>query len=160
MPGSRSSPHKAIKFDTATFEPSLHAQATGLKKFTLNGPARRLLDHDRARPGSPAADEIADLDLHYVAPAQLAIYRQVKHCAVTRLLFAVESKSDRPYLLRLQCAFRALYPARVPRPAFDAGIIFRMSHDFSSTEHDRSETEFDVFRAIHGSWVGRKGGLR
>jgi len=114
-----------VKRTTSTFEPSLYADATGLKEFELNRPAGLLLNHDRARSNPAAADKVADFGFHDVTPAQLTIYSQIEHCAVTQPVFAVEPKPDSPNLLGFQRAFRALHPARIPRaPIFSNWIVF------------------------------------
>jgi hypothetical protein len=56
------------------FEPGQNAASAGFKKFKLNGPAGLLLDNDPAGSNPTAADKVADLDLHDVAPTQFAIY--------------------------------------------------------------------------------------
>jgi hypothetical protein len=147
--------HKVIKDATSAFEPSLHAHATGLKGSKLNGPPGLLLDHDRARPHPPAADEVANFDLNAFAPTQLTIDSEIKHRTITEPMFAVEPKPDGPNLLWLERAFRALHVARIPRvPIFEARIVFGMSHSnllYRPTSAGRRLTS--VARYLEG-WPG------
>jgi hypothetical protein len=66
----------------SVFEPGQNAAAGGFEEFELNGPAGLLLDDDRAGPNPTAADKVADLDLHDIAPAQFAINSEIEHRAV------------------------------------------------------------------------------
>ena len=83
-----------------------------------------LLNDDRSRANSAAADKVTDLDLDDITSAQLAVDREVKHRAIAQAALAVEPESDGPDLLRLQRPLGADLPTGVPRRSiFGARII-------------------------------------
>ena len=59
----------------------------------------------RSAPDPSAGDEVADLDLHNAAAAQLAVDHQIKEDSVPQLTLVVEPEADGPNLLRRQCPF-------------------------------------------------------
>jgi hypothetical protein len=119
-----------------TFNPSEDVAAGGFKEFELNGPAGLLLNDDRPRTNPVAADKFADPDFDDITSAQLTVYREIEHRAVTQSVFAIQPKSDRPDLLRLQRAFGAKLTTCVPRPlAFGTPIDFRMCHNLLPPGH-------------------------
>ena len=78
----------------------------GLRHRSRHRFARRLpLHDDRPRPDASARDKVADLDLHYVTAAQLAVDRQIKEGSVPQPTLVVEPEADSPNLLGRQCPF-------------------------------------------------------
>jgi hypothetical protein len=71
--------HIVIKRPSATFEPSQKASAGGLQELELDGPARLLLDDDRAGADSTATDKVTNLDFDDVATVQFAVDCQIKY---------------------------------------------------------------------------------
>jgi hypothetical protein len=61
--------------------------------------------------GSAAGDDVADLHLDDVAPAQLAVDRQIEQHTVTQSSVLVEKKADRPQIAWFKRALRAHHVA-------------------------------------------------
>ena len=91
----------------------------------MYGPARLLLDDDRAVSDATTNHNVADLDLHDIAAAQLAIDRKIEHGPITQPAFPVEPEPHSPDLLRLERPLGTELPTGVPwLPAFHARIEF------------------------------------
>jgi len=80
----------------ATFEPAEKARPDISRQFELNGFSRLLLKNDRSGPDIGSRYEVADLDLHQVATAQLTVDRQVEQRPVAEATFAIEKEADGP----------------------------------------------------------------
>lgn len=75
-----------------------------------------------------ASHQIADPHLHKVTDPELSVDRQIEEGAVTQPALAVQPKSDRPDLLRLQRSLGTELVTGIPRrPMFLPRIIYRMS---------------------------------
>jgi hypothetical protein len=108
-----------------TFKPGQQAGSGRLQHFELHGAAGLLLHDDRTRSDGAPADELADLHLHDVAPAQLAVDREIEQRAVAEPALSVELEPNGPNLLRLQGALGADNPAGIPRTAIlGSRIVF------------------------------------
>ena len=84
MIGTINSAWEGVVVETAssTFEPGEQTATGRLEELELNGAAGFLLDYDSSRANPGAADQVADLDLDDVAPAQLAVDREIEHRAI------------------------------------------------------------------------------
>src|SRR3954452_15872540 len=71
---------KRVIFDRAAapLQPSQQARACIVHQLELDRATGLLLNDKRATPDVSAADQIADLDLHDVTAAQLAVDREVE----------------------------------------------------------------------------------
>jgi hypothetical protein len=63
---------EVVECPTSTFEPAQDAAPSWIEQLKLNGPASLLLDDFRSGAHPPTHDEIADFDLHDIAPTQFA----------------------------------------------------------------------------------------
>src|ERR1700678_3093234 len=96
-----------VESATSTFEPSEQTATGRLEELELNGATGFLLNYDSLRANPAAADKVADLDLDDVAPAQLAVDREIAQPALP-----IKPKPDGPDLLGLQRSFGSvLLPA-------------------------------------------------
>ena len=97
----------------------MHVDQVRLEARAIDWPARPamtcLLNYDGSRANLAAADKIADLDLDDVAPAQLAVDREIEHRVIAKPALPIKPKPDGPDLLKLQCPFGSEPSARVPR---------------------------------------------
>jgi hypothetical protein len=105
-----------VESAASTFEPGEQTAPGGLEELELNGAAGFLLNYDGSRANPAAADKVADLDLDDVAPAQLAVDREIEHRAVAKPALSIKPKPDGPDLLGLQRPFGSEFSACVPRP--------------------------------------------
>jgi hypothetical protein len=127
---------EVVEYAAAAFEPCQNTAASGFEELKLNGPAGLLLNDDRSRANAAAADKVADLDLYDITPAKLTVDREIEHRAVSKPPLSIQPEPDCPDLLRLQRAFAAKLPARVPwAPLFGARVIFGVSHCLSPLGH-------------------------
>jgi hypothetical protein len=118
-----------IERATSAFQPVLKAGSGSVEQFELNWPVRLLLHDRRPCPHPATTDEFANPNFHDVAAAQLAIDGEVEQSTVTQPSFPFKPEPYRPYLLRLQRAFRPHHMAGVPRPTLPRRWVeLRMSH--------------------------------
>jgi hypothetical protein len=83
-----------------------------------------LLLHDH-RSGSNfwPENQGADLDPDEIAAAQLAVDCKIEEGSIAQSLLSIKKESDRPYLSRLQRAFRSDLLARAPRAVIGSGGV-------------------------------------
>jgi hypothetical protein len=118
----------------------------------LNGLASLLLHHHGTRSNIWTDDQSADLDFHEIAPAQLAVDRQIEQRLISQPTFPIKEKADRPYLPRLEYTFRANLSAGIPgRSALRCRVILRKSHFVSP-----SATNGHWKNVQSERWRGRK----
>jgi hypothetical protein len=65
------------------------------------------VNYDGSRANLAVADKAANLDLDDVAPAQLAVDREIEYRAVAKPALSIKPKPDGPHLLSLQ---RSVWP--------------------------------------------------
>jgi len=88
-----------------------------------------LLHHDGTRLYVRASNDVTDLYLNQVTPAQLTVNRQVKKRTVTQPTFAIKEEADRSDLLLAKGSLCANGLAGVPgRPPLHDGIKSRIAH--------------------------------
>jgi hypothetical protein len=68
---------------SAALQPSQDGCPRGFEKLELDGPPRLLLHHHCARADTAAANEVADVNLHHIATAQLAIDGKIEERSIT-----------------------------------------------------------------------------
>jgi hypothetical protein len=78
----------------APLDPCEQTRACIVFQLELDGPACLLLHDHCASADAPPADKIADLDLHDIAAAQLAIDRQIEKRSITKAPMLIE---EEPY---------------------------------------------------------------
>ena len=116
---------KVVERFAMAFKPGQDAAPCSVKQLKLNRAARLLLDDNGAIANPAAHDEIADLDLHDVAAAKLAVDGQIEHGPVTEPALSIKPKTNGPDLLRLEGSLRAELSTGVPRAlTFDVRIEF------------------------------------
>jgi hypothetical protein len=71
----------------------------------LHGPVCLLLNDERARAYTTAADEFANVNFDQVAPKQLAVDRKAKERPITEPALAIEPKPDRQTCCGLSARF-------------------------------------------------------
>jgi hypothetical protein len=109
---------ESVIFESAssTFEPGEQTATGGLEEFELNGAAGFLLNYASSRANPAAADQVADLDLDDVAPAQLAVDREIEHRAIAYPPLPIKPKPDGQtcwaFNARLAPSFRSAFHGR------------------------------------------------
>jgi hypothetical protein len=84
-----------------------------------------LLDDDRPCPNLSVADDIANLDLHQVTTAKLAVDGEIKERTIPGSSMLIKKEADRPDLTGLERALCADLASSVPRhPLTSGGIKF------------------------------------
>ena len=98
---------------TPQFEPFQQACADIIHQLKLNWPPGLLLNHGGSISNFPMANDVADPDLHQVAPAQLAIDGQIKEGSIPNATVLIQKKRTAHIWRGLSARF-----APTLRPAF------------------------------------------
>jgi hypothetical protein len=110
-------------------EPSQQAGASVWQQLELNWSARFLLHDNRPRSDLPAANKVADLQLHQVAASKFAVDRQVEQRPISNTAALIEVEPDLLYLLRFERTLRANGSSSIPDLTLrGAGCGFRHLH--------------------------------
>lgn len=107
-----------------SLEPCPEAGTCIGQQFKLDWPPGLLLHDDGSCPDLPAADQVANLDLHEVTAPQLAVYRQVEQCPISQAAMLIEVETNP----QICFGFRARFAPTV-LPAFQTGRFGALSSD-------------------------------
>jgi hypothetical protein len=120
-----------VQRTATTFQPSQDAGSGTVEQLELNRSTGLLLDDDGPRADPIADHEITDVNLDEVATPQLTVNGKVEHSPISQSAVLIQSKSNGPDLLRLQCTFCAELLAGVPRAPLGCWVKLRLSHRIS-----------------------------
>ena len=108
----------------------------------MDQPTGLLLHDDSSRPHMSAAHQLANLDLHDVASAQLAVDGEVEESSFAHPLFPIEEEANGADLLRLERSLGADQLTCIPSFIIaGARIVLRSSHDDLVHNRHRPEEE-------------------
>ena len=122
---------KIVQRTATTFQPSQDAGSGTVEQLELNRSTGLLLDDHGPRADPSPGYQIANLNLNEIAAPQLTVNGKVEHSPISQSAVLIQSKSNGPDLLRLQCTFCAELLAGVPRAPLGCWVKLRLSHRIS-----------------------------
>lgn len=97
-------------------QPVMECPARGLNKLKLYRSLGLLLYDNRAVTYTPADNNVADADLHYVTTAQFAVDSEIEQGAISEPSVLIEKEADGPDLLWFKGTLGAANSTVIPRP--------------------------------------------
>jgi hypothetical protein len=114
---------EAVDRPATTFEPCQDARPSWLQQLELDGALGLLLNDLCTVSYATPSNEVADANLHEIAPAKFAVDGKVEQGSVAKSMLLIQHEADRPDLLRLQRPFCTELSACVPCRALFHRVI-------------------------------------